>query len=225
MSTTSNLTVTRGLSELNTIKKRISKLTQGTTFLSTKVGGHAWRDHVHETKSNWQAVNDLMDRYTQIKFAIITSNASTRVKVGEETYTVAEAIAFKECLQHKRALLLTMREQREQTDRLVEQHNNNVRQKLDRLLEMNFQRERKTDEGDIKSISDAYLKNNAIEVVDPLGLDRQISKIDEEIDSFAKEVDFALSESNALTRLGGPDAEVWVNPAWSPADNGGATCV
>jgi hypothetical protein len=198
MSTT---TVTRGLSELNTIKKRLSKLTAGTTFLSVKVGGRAWRDHLHETKSNWQAINDLLTRYEVLKFAIITSNATTLVKIGDRSYTVAEAIAMKEVLQQKKSLLDKMRQSRQSIDYTVEQHGQTIRGKLDRLLELNFKREQKTDESDIKTISDAYLKNNAITVVDPLGLDQEISRLDEEIDSFTKEVDFALSESNAVTRL------------------------
>ena len=198
---TQTITVTRALSELNTIKKRLTKLTDGTTFLSTKVGGRAWRDHVHETKANWQAINDLMDRYERLKFAIITSNARTSVTIGERAYTVAEAIAMKECLQHKKSLLDHMRRARTDTDQTVQSHNETVRTKLDRLLELNFKAEKKTDESDIKTISEAYLKNNAVTVVDPLGLDQAIASLDDEIDSFTKEVDFSLSESNALTKL------------------------
>lgn len=201
MSTTLNLTVTRGLSEINTIKKRLSKLTQNTTFMSTKVGGRAWRDHLHETKSNWQAINDLISRFQDLKFAIITSNANTQVKIGNQTYTVAQAIAMKECLEHKRSLLDKLRQVRRDVDTTVQHHNDGIRQKLDKLLELNFQRDRKTDEGDIKSISEAYLKNNAIEVVDPLNVDKEIIRLDEELDGFLKEVDFALSESNAVTQL------------------------
>jgi hypothetical protein len=201
MSTTSNLTVTRGLSEINTIKKRLSKLTQNTTFMSTKVGGRAWRDHLHETKSNWQSINDLISRFQDLKFAIITSNANTQVKIGAQTYTVAQAIAMKECLEHKRSLLDKLRQVRRDVDSTVQIHNDGIRQKLDKLLELNFQRDRKTDEGDIKSISEAYLKNNAIEVVDPLNVDKEIFRLDEELDGFLKEVDFALSESNAVTQL------------------------
>lgn len=199
--TTPTITVTRALSELNTIKKRLAKLTQNTTFLSTKVAGRAWRDHVHETKANWDAMNSLMERYTQLKFAIITSNATTRVRIGKGTFTVAEAIAFKECMQHKKSLLDRMRNQRVDTNRVVQGHTDLVRSKLDRLLEMNFKSDGKSSETDIKAISEAYLKNNAIEVVDPLKVDDKITTLDEQIDDFMKEVDFALSESNAITRL------------------------
>lgn len=194
-------TVTRGLSELNTIKKRLSKLIHGTTFLSTKVAGRAWRDHIHETQSNWQAINDLLAHYEKLKFAIIMSNATTRVKINDRTYTVAEAIAMKEVIKDKRNVLNRLRQARQQTEDEVDRWNSHVRDKLDRLLELNFKKEQKTNENDIKAVSEAYLKNNAIEVKDPLRIDREIARLDEEIDSFTKEVDFALSESNAITQL------------------------
>lgn len=194
-------TVTRGLSELKTIKKRLAKLVQETTFMSTKVAGQAWRDHIHETQAKWQAIGDLLSRYERLKFAIIMSNAQTKVTINGRTYTVAEAIAMKEVLQQKRAVLDRLRYVRNEVDFEVHQHDFNVREKLDRLLELNFKGDRKTSESDIKTISEAYLKNNAIAVVDPLKVDQQIVLLDQEIDHFTREVDFALSESNALTQL------------------------
>jgi hypothetical protein len=197
----SEITVTRALAELKTLHKRIQKLTTGTTFISTRVLGRAWRDHNEETKSNFQAVRALVDRYERIKFAIIRSNANVQVTIGGVTYTVAEAIARKESMQHQRDLYDQMRRQRTAATQAVEYHTTDVQRKLDGLLKQNFSGEKKVEESDIKTITEAFLRNNRIEEVDPLGLDKVISELDEEIQSFAKEVDFTLSESNATTKI------------------------
>lgn len=59
----SEITITRALSELKTIRARLDKLVNNTTFISTKTTGQAWKDHIHETKSNWQVFHDLSNRY------------------------------------------------------------------------------------------------------------------------------------------------------------------
>lgn len=198
----SELTVTRALAELRTLGKRIEKLQTSTTFSSTRVTGKAWKDHVEETKSNYQSLHDLMNRYVRIKSAILKSNASTLVTIAGKTYTVAEAIAHKECITHSVQLLETLRRARSNIQAEVSQHEAAVQKKLDVLLENNFKKERQqAQESDIKIISESYLKNNKIEVVDPIGLDKEIKRLDEEISEFQKEVDLVLSESNAVTKI------------------------
>lgn len=195
------LSVTRALAELKTIRKRLDKLIYNTTFISTKKTGQAWKDHIHETKSNWQAIGDLTNRYQQIKFVVIQSNATTKVTICDSEYTVAEAIAMKECLEKRKELLECLRQQRLSVSQTVDSHEQDVQRKLDNLLEINFKKDRKSDESDIKAISEAYVKNNRIDVVDPLGLDVEIKSLETEIENFLKEVDFTLSESNAVTKL------------------------
>lgn len=200
MEQTNELTVTRALAELTTLKKRIGKLTSQTTFISTKVSGQSWKDHIQSAKSAYQSIRDLTTRYSSIKFAILRSNGSVKVTIGGNVYTVAEAIATKECLEHDRVLLQALRHQRATVTEQVERHERSVRASLDKLLETNFKSD-KSDPAAIQAISESYLKNNKIEVVDPLNLDLKIEELDDRIESFASEVDFSLSESNATTRV------------------------
>ena len=196
------LTVTRALAELTTIKKRAEKLTSNTTFIGTRTTGQAWKDFQPEARANWQAINDLQNRYNNIKFAIIRSNAVTRVQVSGMDLTVAEVIVMKECMTQKKNLLQSLRQQRERTTRNVEQHEKNVQRELDRLLEgLCKNHDGKRDENQITAVSETYRKNNKCEVVDPINLDKEIESLDRAIDSFNGEVDFVLSESNALTKI------------------------
>nr|QBK85898.1 MAG: hypothetical protein LCMAC101_04930 [Marseillevirus LCMAC101] len=196
------LTVTRALAELTTIKKRVEKLTNNTTFIGTRTTGQAWKDFQPEARANWQAINDLLNRYNNIKFAIIRSNAITRVQVSGMDLTVAEVIVMKECMIQKKTLLQSLRHQRDKTTRGVEQHEREVQKQLDRLLEgLCKGHDGNKDQKQITDVSETYRKNNRCEVVDPINLDKEIEALDRFIDSFNGEVDFVLSESNALTKI------------------------
>jgi len=199
--TDNRISVTRALAELKTLNKRIAKLTNETTFASTHVAGRPWHDHSDSTRANYQALQDLMNRYSAIKYAVIRSNATTTVVISGTEYTVAEAIAKKESIRQQKELLARLKRFRTNVKNEVEQHNYRTQQKLDDLLKTSFGQNRKADETDVKAMTDAYLKNNRIETVDPLGLDQRVTELEEEISEFEKEVDFVLSESNAITKL------------------------
>jgi len=195
-----SFSVTRALAELKTLQKRIDRLQNETVFVSTKTVGKSWKDHVNDTKANWQAVNDLMVRYEKIKFALVISNATTKVTISGKTYTVAEAIAKKDHLSQKRELLKKLREQRSFVDQCVKAHEHDVQARLDSLLNASLGSQRK-ESADTTAISEPFLRNNKIEVVDPINIDKATALLDSEITEFEKEVDLVLSESNAVTQL------------------------
>ena len=198
---TSTLTITRALAELKTLEKRISKLTNSTTFVSFRVTGRRWEDHVDETKSNYQSLSDLIARYNRIKNAVIHSNATTKVTISGTKYTVAEAISRKNTINYEQQLLETMRQQRTDTRNQISWYEKEVQTKLDSLLEKSFSRDKKTSDTEIKTITEAFLNANSAEEVDPLGIDDEIKRMEASIDDFLKEVDFVLSEANAMNTV------------------------
>lgn len=196
------LTITRALAELKILDKRINNVINNTTFISTKVVGQAYKDHESETRSGWQSFNDLVDRYNRLRRAVIASNATTRVKINGNEMSVAEAIEMKKSISFKKNLLERLRRQRQDVKVAVDNHTNLVRVKLDQLLNTSFENERKSgNEDNIKTISESYLKNNRIDVIDPIKLDTKIPELEEYVDGFLSEVDLVLSESNARTLI------------------------
>lgn len=196
------ITITRALAELKILDKRINNVINNTTFISTKVVGQAYKDHESETRSGWQSFNDLVDRYNRLRRAVIASNATTRVKINGNEMSVAEAIEMKKSISFKKNLLERLRRQRQDVKVAVDNHTNLVRVKLDQLLNTSFENERKSgNEDNIKTISESYLKNNRIDVIDPIKLDTKIPELEEYVDGFLSEVDLVLSESNARTLI------------------------
>jgi hypothetical protein len=59
----------------------------------------------------------------------------------------------------------------------------------------------KTNPETITALTTSFRDNNKVELVDPLDLSAKIVSLEEELDSFETNVDWVLSESNAVTRI------------------------
>lgn len=196
-------TITQALRELKTLDNRIQRLTNETVFVSSGTKNNQRKDDkVHQAVSRFQQVRDLKKRRDAVKAAIVQSNATTQVRVGTQTFTVAEAIERKSSIHSDKYLLQHMKSQRQTAQNTVDQQNASASQRLQRLLEQNFGKDgTKTDPASLQQTEDAFWINNRWSLVDPLGLDRQIEELENEIEEFEKNVDFALSESNSLNRV------------------------
>lgn len=196
---TEEFTITRALVELKTLEKRIEKLIAESRFIAITYKGFPG-DEVDTGK--YQSIRDLIARRDKIKRAIIRSNGQVKVMISKRTYTVQEAIDRKASIQWEKTLLRKMQEQRSLMLNEMERHNTGVQSKLDKLLESQFgSKDSKSNKDDLASISDSYRKSNLATLVDPLQLDKEIEKLSLLIEEFEKEVDFVLSESNALTKV------------------------
>ena len=195
----SKISVTRALVELKTLGKRIDKLTGEVDLLSVvkKGDGRDLEAWVNKAKSIYQKLRDLILRRDTIKSQILKSNSETTVTLGSRMYTVAEVIDLKQSLSLKQNLLDTMRSQRSVANAQLESQQSIVRQKLDRLLEIEFGKDTKSNAANVATISDSYLAANRVSLNDPVGIDKEIQSLEEEIEYIDKEADLILSESNA----------------------------
>ena len=197
---TTKMTITRALAELKLLDKRIKKATSSTTFIGVKLSKFNESYDPVKIKASWQSINDLLKRYHLIKFAILDSNSRTKVNIGGTEYTVAEAIAKKDSSIYSQDLINEIRRQRLSVDKEVTYHNEKVQRKLDELINLTF-KERSVESDELKLMTDTFLSNNKIDVVDPLNVDTMIDTLQEKYDGFMTEVDFSLSESNAKTTI------------------------
>jgi len=127
------------------------------------------------------------------------SNSVTEVEVGGNKMTVAQAIEFKKTIEYKQVLLQRLKYQRQQVVIDVESHKQRVQTKIDDNVKIICGKDSKPDENVIKSVSEGISKGDPIEVYDPIGLDKVIKELETGIEDFKANVDYVLSESNALT--------------------------
>ena len=192
------ITITRGLTTLKTLDKKITKATRAGNFVTFEVNGKATTDI--NAVSDLQKVNDLIDYRDRLKSAIAASNAVTKVKVGQEVMTVVAAIEKKSSIAHKVKLLSTLQTELAETRSNIEYHNADAERRLDKLIEASVGSDsQKKDE--IEAISKPFMKRNEATLVDPLKIEKVIEKLDEEIEDFLVNVDVSLSESNATTYI------------------------
>ena len=189
------ITVTRALTKLKTLDKKIKKAIREGCFVTYEVGGK--QDKECDSKSDFQSVQDLIDFRDRLKSAIAESNANTKVKIAGKKMTVVEAIEKKNSIQYKTELLQYLRHSLAITRDTVEDINSDVQRRLDRLIEASVGSEKQKTE--VEAISKPFLQRNEAKVIDTLKIEEKIKELDEEITSFIEEVDVSLSEANSQT--------------------------
>ena len=212
MATTEKMTVHKALAELKTMDDRITKAIGDTTYVlavkhsAEKINGMTIQNFKEKMRSGHQKVTDLINRRDAMKRAVVFSNATTKIKVGENEFTVAEAIEMKNHgMEFKIALLRKMtaayvaaqndlnRNDGEALEKKAEQYVLSVINAQPKDSKMSVDSEA------MKALRKTYIENNTYDLIDPLDVKKIMEELDAEINEFSAEVDAALSVSNALT--------------------------
>jgi hypothetical protein len=102
---------------------------------------------------------------------------------------------------YKTNLLDSLKKQRQQVTIDSEAHRIKVQQKIDDNVRIICGKDSKPDAQVIQTVSDGIAKGDPIDIFDPLGLDDVIKALETSIEDFNANVDYVLSESNALTKI------------------------
>ena len=210
--TNEKMTVHKALAELKVIDDRISNAISAGTYVTAnkhsneKIKGMTIDVFKNEMKSSYQKVTDLINRRNAIKRAVVLSNASTKVKVGSDEYTVATAIDAKNhgmefknmlkrviAMQNNSAQSEILRNSGEAIEKRAEQYVLSVIQAQPKDAKMSV------DSTAMQALRKDYIQNNTYDLIDPLNVSKLLEELTNEIDEFNTEVDAALSVSNALT--------------------------
>lgn len=201
----STLSIARALVELKTLDSRINKLITNTNFIIYKTKNKNYQltedEFKKQVESEYQSLNDLINRRDSVKNAIVISNSKTEVEVAGRKMTVSRVIEFKNTIQYKRSILESMKRQRQYATVESELHRQKVQQKIDDNIRIVCGKDTKPDAITIQTITESISKSDPIEVFDPINLDKVIKDLETEIEDFSANVDYVLSESNALTQI------------------------
>lgn len=208
--TTESMTIHQALVELKTLEKRIRSAIQEGGFVTankhsnTKINGIPVQDYTADVVSRYQKITDLIRRREAIKCAVVISNATTTVEVGDKTYTVAEAIEMKNHgLDNKSALMTQLSMEYTAAKRMADRANNEEleRRAEDHIKNMFGNTDMKGASEEVKRTREEFIKAQTMELVDPIGVRARVEELNEEITIFRTNVDAALSVSNALTTI------------------------
>lgn len=201
------ISVQRALMELKTLNGRIEKAARK-PFIAHKVGDEgkptgfqSVEAFKEEAKANLQSVDALIKRRNALKHAVIASNAVTDVVVADVKMKVAEAIDRKDSIDFENYVLNNLKGQFENVTRSYEGDLNLLNQRIDKRIADIAGREKKIDPQEEQEIVASQKKRYQPEIIDPIGLKKEIDKREKEIEAFRMEVDIALSEINARTEI------------------------
>lgn len=201
------MTITRALSELKMLDKRINRTVDEAVLGGLMIGKHIQHGFQHQediekkAKADDQSIQALIKRRNAIKSAIVVSNAMTTIDVAGVSMTVAEAIERKTSIEYDIRYLRKLKKVYTELVDKAEQTNEDVKKRLDRHLETLFGKDGKTQAAANQEIVKSFLAENEATIIDPLRLRVKIEKLSTEIEDFQMEVDFSLSESNTLTKI------------------------
>jgi hypothetical protein len=221
MASTQKISITQGLAELKLLDKRITTHLKHLRWVD--VSTEANRVDAEKLKgradAEYQSYMDLVKRRDSIKRAIVLSNASTRVKVGEWEGSVAEAIEHKSSIEYKRRLLESMKTQLQESRAKYDTAKSQLDSRLERLLQSELGKDVKTNPDTLTALTNTFRASNKVDLVDPLDLATKIAELEEEIASFETNVDWVLSEANGKTTVEIPScSSKVVMPSYKPAE-------
>lgn len=201
------MSITRALNEIKLIEKRIEKkinafIPCGVVKGDTPVTGYTSnKAFIDDKKGDYQSINDLISRRSEIKRKVVLSNAKTTVKIGDVEVTVAEAIDMKNSWVMS---IIKLRDRisivSNQCHDIYERNSAACQLAVDRQLEALYGRDnKKVTEDEIKAVQEPYIKNNGPNLVSVIDCNKTIEKLTEKVTEFTLNVDQVLAESNATT--------------------------
>lgn len=209
------ISITRALSELNTLNSRYEKSLKALNLVAVKQGSklrspnssYKEEDFIENAKAGLQSTIALYDRIIMLKTAIDKSNSVTTIKIGKKEMTIQEALVYKKYIELKNDQLKTL-QKLAKAARLdyenAEQENQNT---IEKMISANIGKDNTDSQKTSarKEAEDYIEKTKSVSLVDPCEIDKLIKVLDEEITEFETNIDYALSESNSTTTITIPD--------------------
>lgn len=199
------MTLHKALGELKILDSRIQTATQQGIFIqlnkksNQQINGMQVKEYEEKIiTASYQKVTDLIERRRRIKDALTKQNAVIEFSINDETFTIATAIDRKNTIQSEKNLLQTMKSQYNSAVTNFNRTNENLEKEALVEAQRFFEGKDTVDTTKIRSLQEEYINSRSLVILDPIGLREKIEKLEENLVEFEKEIDYKLSELNAL---------------------------
>ena len=218
---TTTLTITRALKEIETLTDRISKLNNTNSnfqgYLAVAPSDLKSTNRQAEIDkflkdgvAQYQSVTALIARRDKIKSLVIISNATNTITIGDNTFTVAEAIEKKKTISINKQLLDFLKKEQQAARYRLEKELVEYNRKLDAFITSakaveKAEKGKEADMDFVGRITAGYAATNYPKIYEPFKFSEEITKLEDYITKFEDEVDISLSEANATNTITIPD--------------------
>lgn len=212
-------TITRALSRINALKDKLAKASQleyVATINSIKLQSNEGVELQKKLLANAQANQDIVSEILKIKLAVERSNLTTQVVINGKSYSVREAIELKHLYEnYLKTIALTMQSQlhkakdrqnkanqeiekaQEETIKTLSNAGVEMSQaQIDERVSSSINTVRLTKELSILSFIPATQSGQA-----SISAETAVENFEQMVTNFLEEVDYVLSESNAVTTI------------------------
>jgi len=211
------LLVTQALDERDLLVKKINDKINAATFTDvirhnedTVYERRLSRDeYKREVESTYQQINDLIDRYNKLEAAIVLSNATTFIETSYGTFSVAGAISLRNRMRgdakfggkadFENHLLGKMKERYNCCIAVIERKNQALAQTAEDMRLSILGREVKVKDDKPLEVVEAYIKENTMELADPIDIVAKMAQLQERKDKLLSELETQIKISNATT--------------------------
>lgn len=209
--------ITQALDERDLLVKKIQDKIEKTSFVDTikpneakVLDARVTRDEfAREADSAYQQIQDLINRFQRIDAAIVASNAQTTISTSYGEFTVAGAISLRNRLRgcgsydananFELALQRKMEIDLQRKLSYAESKNKQLQSTAEDMRLSILGKDTKIKDEKPLEVVEAYVRENTTELVDPLDVQKKITKLQEKRDTILTELDTQIKVSNATT--------------------------
>ena len=211
------LLVTQALDERDLLNKKINDKIMSAVFvdvvkhneetvLNRRVDRETFRK---EAQSSFQQINDLIERYKNIEAAIVESNANTFIETSYGKFSIAAAIALRNRLRgdlkfdgkadFETTLYQKMQDTYDECVMTMEIKNRALAETAEQMRLSILGRETKVKSDKPLEVVETYIKENSMELADPLNIVYKMEQLQERKDKLLSELETQIKVSNATT--------------------------
>lgn len=212
------ITVTRAIATQKALTARIADATNHLNLLVPTRGEDEYREvegykgTIEECEAAinkvWQRLNDTIAVRNSIRAALVKSNALTTIKIGDKEMTIVEALDFRNSLPEREGLLKRFKANLVQVGNNHDNQMNQYHARLGQIRSEALNANKKVDETFEAMFITPQIKSHKPDILDPINLKQVVEQWTKEIDDFKLNIDYALSESNAVTKITIEDRDI-----------------
>ena len=211
------LLVTQALDERDLLNKKINDKIKTAVFVDvvkhneeTVLNRRVDRETFQkEAQSSFQQINDLIERYKNIEAAIVESNANTFIETSYGKFSIAAAIALRNRLRgdlkfdgkadFETTLYQKMKRAYDDCVTTMEVKNDALAETAEQMRLSILGRETKVKNDKPLEVVETYIKENSMELADPLNIVSKMEQLQERKDKLLSELETQIKVSNATT--------------------------
>ena len=219
MSDNTKMLVTQALDERDLLEKKINDKIQAAvpvdivknnenTVYNRRLTLEEFRK---EAEGSYQQITDLIDRYNRIDAAIVESNANTYLETSYGRMSVAGAITLRNRMRgdikyggvadFESTLLYKLKKTYQDCIDTIERKNKNLAEVAEEMRLSILGRESKAKEDKPLEVVEVYIKENTMEMADPLNIVKKMEELQERKDVLLRELETMIKVSNATTYI------------------------